>query len=80
MGGAVVWFDEAGVWGGAFIWFDEAGVWGGAVGWFEEAGVWGGAVGWFDEAGLSVETQMIDPGSLGFLAPEDTVTNTQEKV
>ena len=88
--GAVGWFDEAVVEVGAIGWFDEAdeaGVEVGAIGWFDEAdeaGVEVGAVGWFDEAGVrggttGWETQMIEPGGLGFLAPEDTVTCTNTR-
>lgn len=85
-GGIVGWF-ETGVAGVAAGWLEEAGVEVGAIGWFDEAdeaGVEVGAVGWFDEAGVrggttAWETQMIEPGGLGFLAPEDTVTCTNTR-
>ena len=82
--GAVGWFDEAGAEVGAIGWFDEAGAEVGAIGWFDEAGVEVGAVGWFDEAEArggttGWETQMMEPGGLGVLAPEDTVTCTNTR-
>ena len=87
-GGIVGWFVETGVKVGVIGWLDEADVEVGVIGWFDEAGVEVGAIGWFDAAGVEAgarggttgwETQMMEPGGLGFLAPEDTVTCTNTR-
>ena len=71
-GRAVGCFDEVELRCRAVGCFDEAGVRGGAKGWFDDTAIRCGAIGWFDG---SVETQMMDPGGLGFFAPEDAVTS-----